>query len=121
MIVASTIFGLSFLGIVGVLVNKIQHMHKGKAFILVSTDIDAKVQKVSKDAALFIKNAPKVVAHTAAFLALKASVIVYEKAKKKVYPKIAHLVDAVKGRNIPKNKGAVSFFLTKIKKGNEIE
>jgi hypothetical protein len=116
MIVAGTIFGISLLGIIFMLLNKMRQLSTGRAYISVSEHTNAKVQKISQDTALMIKNAPKVVAQTVAFLALKGTVIVYEKAKKKIYPKIAHLVDAVKGKDVPKNKGSASFFLTSIRR-----
>jgi len=116
MIIANTIFGLSFVGIIAVLVNKVQHMHKGKAFVSVSIETDAKVQKISKTTISVVKNLPKIITHTIAFLALKYSVIAFEKAKKKIYPRISHLIDAVKGKHVPKNKGSASFFLTSLKK-----
>ncbi len=116
MTAAITIFAISFVGIIFMLANKARHLSTGRAFVSVSDDTNAKVLKVSRDTAVMIKNAPKIVAQTAAFLALKGSVIVYEKAKKKIYPKIAHLVDAVKGKDVPKNKGSASFFLTSIRR-----
>jgi hypothetical protein len=116
MIIPGTIFTLSLIGVIAVIVNKIQHMNKGRAFVSVSVETDERVKKISKTTVFVVKNSPKIIAHTVAFLALKYSVIVFEKAKKKIYPRIAHLVDAVKGRDVPKNKGSASFFLTSLKK-----
>ncbi|HYC34356.1 MAG TPA: hypothetical protein VEC13_01340 [Candidatus Paceibacterota bacterium] len=120
MTTAIIIFAVSFLGIIAVLFNKLQHINKGKAFVSVSARTDARVEQFSKNTVGLVKHAPKMVAQTAAFLAIKGSLAAYEKAKKKVYPRIAHLVDAVKGKDIPKNRGSASFFLASIKKDHEV-
>lgn len=120
MTAAIIIFGVSFLGIIAVLFNKLQHMNKGKAFVTIGASTNERVERFSKNTVGLVKHAPKMLVQTAAFLAIKGSLAAYEKAKKKVYPRIAHLVDAVKGKDIPKNRGAASFFLASIKKDHEV-
>lgn len=115
MVIAGTIFGVSFAGIIAVIVNKLAHMHRGQHIVSISADLDRKIKKISEDIFVALKRSPKVVGHTIAYLTIKVSVVIIEKTKKKIYPKVAHLVDAVKGKNIPKNGGSASFFLTNIK------
>lgn len=115
MIIAGTIFGVSFVGLIAVIGNKIAHVYRGRHIVSVSEDLDRRIKKISEELFAIVRRSPKVVGHTVAYLTIKYSVIVIEKAKKKIYPKISHIVDAAKGRNIPKNGGSASFFLANIK------
>ena len=112
---AITIFLLSFVGILFLLINKSLALHGRKAFVTVSHEVNHKLKTKADQLLVTVKRSPEVVWKTFLFLIIKISVIAIEKFKARIYPKIAHLVDSVKGRHIPKNKGSASFFLTNIK------
>lgn len=116
---AITIFFLSFAGIAFLLVNKSRELAGKKAFVTVSHETNHKIKSVTDKVTVSIKKSPQVVWKTLLFVVIKVSILVFEKAKTKFYPKIAHLVDSVKGRHVPKNKGSASFFLTNIKEHKE--
>lgn len=112
---AITIFALSLLGILFLLVNKARELNGKKAFLTISHEVNHKLKTKADDVLVTIKRSPEVVWKTFLFLVIKISVILVDKFKARIYPKIAHLVDSVKGKHIPKNKGSASFFLTNIK------
>ncbi len=119
MLTAQLLFTISFGGILFMLFNKFREIHKGEALFSVSHSTNEKIKQFSDKTIAATKRAPVVVYKTALFLAVKGGVMVFEKTKAKVYPRIAHLVDAVKGKHIPKNKGSASFFLNNIKEHKE--
>ena len=112
--VTSIIFFISLLGIIFLFWNKKRELERGRAFVAISHVNEhffkVKMHNVGQSA----REMPKKVANVMAFLAVKQGVKTFEKMKEVVYPKISHIVDAVKGRDIPKNKGSVSLFLKHI-------
>lgn len=110
MITTITFFG-SLIAIIFLFWNKKRELENGRALVNISHVNEAFLKEKSHDLIQSLKLMPKKVAHVAAFLAVKQGVKTFEKMKEVVYPKISHIVDAVKGRDIPKNKGSVSLFL----------
>ncbi len=119
MLIAQILFAISFGGILLMLFNKFREIHKGEAFFSFSHATNERIKQFSERTVVATKRAPVVLYKTALFLVIKGGVVVFEKTKTKVYPRIAHLVEAVKGKHVPKNKGSASFFLNNIKEHKE--
>jgi len=107
-------FFVSLVGIIFLFWNKKRELEKGVAFVNISHVNESFLKEKVKAGADAAKEMPKKVANVVAFLAVKQGVKTFEKVKEVVYPKISHIVDAVKGRDIPKNRGSVSLFLKHI-------
>ena len=107
-------FFISLLAITFLFANKKRELEKGVAFVNLSHVNEIHFKKKVENVKVMTKEMPKKIANVAAFLAVKQGVKTFEKVKEIVYPKISHIVDAVKGRDIPKNKGSVSLFLKHI-------
>ncbi|MDB5204031.1 MAG: hypothetical protein JWP09_59 [Candidatus Taylorbacteria bacterium] len=110
----SITFFVSLVGIVFLFWNKKRELEGGRAFVDISHVNEHSFKTKMKDVGQSAKEMPKKMANVAAFLAVKQGVKTFEKVKEVVYPKISHIVDAVKGRDIPKNRGSVSLFLKHI-------
>lgn len=113
MFTISTFF-ISLFAIAFLLLNKKRELENGVAFVSLAhaneIHFKQKIEVIKKTT----KEMPKKVVNIAAFIAVKQGVKTFEKVKEIVYPKISHIVDAVKGRDIPKNRGSVSLFLKHI-------
>jgi hypothetical protein len=109
-----TTFFISLFAIVFLLINKKREIDSGMAFVSFAHANEIHFKQKLEGIKRTTKEMPKKVAHIAAFIAVKQGVKTFEKVKEIVYPKISHIVDAVKGRDIPKNKGSVSMFLKHI-------
>lgn len=107
-------FFISLSGIIFLFMNKKRELETGVAFISISHGNEHFFKAKMKNAGQAAKEMPKKAANIVAFLAVKQGVKTFEKVKEVVYPKISHIVDAVKGRDIPKNRGSVSLFLKHI-------
>jgi hypothetical protein len=117
--ITSITFFVSLLGIIFLFWNKKRELEQGKAFVAISHVNEHFFKTKMKDVGQSAKEMPKKVANVVAFLAVKQGVRTFEKVKEVVYPKISHIVDAVKGRDIPKNRGSVSLFLKHIENFRE--
>lgn len=106
-----TIFCIALLGIMFLFANKKRELETGVAYIFISHVNEAYFKEKFSGLVVATKESPRKIANVSAFLAVKSGVHIFEKTKQIVYPKISHIVDAVKGRDIPKNKGTVSLFL----------
>lgn len=105
------IFCIALLGIIFLFVNKKKELETGVAYVFISHVNESYFKERLAELVVATKELPHKLANIGAFLAVKSGVHIFEKTKKIVYPKISHIVDAVKGRNIPKNRGTVSLFL----------
>ncbi len=115
----SITFFASLVGIIFLFWNKKRELERGRAFVAISHVNEHFLKAKMKDMGQMAKETPKKVANVVAFLAVKQGVKTFEKVKEVVYPKISHIVDAVKGRDIPKNRGSVSLFLKHIENFRE--
>lgn len=106
-----TIFFISFLATLGIIGNKIKENETGNAFVSFHRGADDTLHRFGKRVRGFVKHAPREMARLIVYFLVHKAVLLYEKLKVKVYPKIAHIVDAVKGTHVPKNKGNADFFL----------
>lgn len=103
------------------LANKQHELETGKAFVCISHCDEYNLKTRFKNFEQSLKEMPQKIAHIVVFMAVKQGVRIFEKTKKIVYPKISHIVDAVKGKDIPKNKGSVSLFLKHIENFRDID
>lgn len=121
MTIPITIFFISFLATLGIIGNKIKENETGTAFVSFHRGADDTMHRFGKKVRGFVKHAPREMARLVLYFLVHKAVLVYEKLKEKVYPRISHIVDAVKGRNVPKNKGNASFFLTMEKNQKDLK
>lgn len=119
MTLAIIILIFSICGVSITLFNKVRELDTGKAIISISKDTDQKIVDLYTKIYLYIKELPKRIFHSGVILVLRLFYVFSSKLKKKIYPKISHLVDTVKGRDLPKNKGSVSFFLERVKEHSD--
>ena len=94
--------------------NKQKELTLGKPLMDLSFGSDESIKQRIERVRHSTKDLPKRAFHLTAFYTVKHGLNIFEKSKQVVYPKIAHIVDAVKGRDIPRNRGAVSLFLKHI-------
>lgn len=102
-------------------INKKRELDRGEAFVCLSHCDEHHLRNRFKAMQVSVKEAPRKFGNIVAFLVVKQGVKAFEKMKEIVYPKISHIVDAVKGRDIPKNKGSVSLFLRHIERFRDID
>lgn len=110
----SITFFVSLAGIIFLFWNKKRELEKGCAFVDISHVNEHSFKEKVKEISQSAREMPKRAFSIVTFLAVKQGVKTFEKVREIVYPKISHIVDAVKGRDIPKNKGSVSMFLKHI-------
>lgn len=109
--VTTTIFFISLLGILFLFLNKWRELEQGKAFVKVSWGSDERLKQKIDEVKVKVKALPREALHATAFFTVKHGVNLFEKTKSIIYPRISHIVDALKGRDIPRNRGSVSLFL----------
>ncbi len=112
--VTTITFFLSLVGIIFLFWNKQREIVKGQALVRLRFGSDESMRQRIQSVRLGAKDFPKRAVNITAFYAVKHGLNAFEKTKKVVYPRIAHIVDAVKGRDIPRNRGSVSLFLKHI-------
>ena len=112
--VTIAIFLLALLGIVFVFWNKKREIEAGKPYLNLAFGSDFHLKRHIENAATSVKGMPKKAAEAGIFFAVKHGLNAFEKVKSAIRPKIAHIIDAVRGKNIPQNKGSVSVYLKKI-------
>lgn len=108
------VFFISFLALVFMLYNKHNELVKGKGIVKISIASDEDIRQRIETIQLNIKEFPRKVIHLTAFFTVKHGLNIFDKVRQIVYPKISHIIDAVKGKDVPKNKGSVSLFLKHI-------
>ncbi len=119
MYIALTIFVLSLIVIIAMVGNKLREHTHGKAYITVSPELDESIRRKAHIAHKIGTEFPKHFGREAFYAFVQKSVVFYRKIKAKIYPRIAHIVDAVKGKDVPMNKGGTSFFLSRISENDE--
>ncbi len=107
-------FFLSLLGIIFLFWNKQRELVRGAALVRLRWGSDRDLKQKIENVRLSAKDLPKRAVNITAFYAVKHGINVFEKTKGVIYPRISHIVDAVKGRHIPRNRGSVSLFLKHI-------
>ena len=112
--VTIAIFFVSLLGVVFVFLNKKREVEEGKPYLNLVFGSDFHLKRTIESAKTSVKEMPRKAANATAFYAVKHGMTVFEKVRGLVRPKIAHIIDAVRGKNIPTNKGSVSVFLKNI-------
>jgi hypothetical protein len=113
MVVLSSFF-VALLAIIFVFGNKAREMSAGKPYLKLAFGSDFHLRRRIESAKVSVKGMPRKAANVTAYYAVKHGITAFEKAKSVIHPKIAHIIEAVKGKNIPKNKGSVSLFLKRI-------
>lgn len=119
--ISLSIFLVALALIVFMVINKKRELSTGKAYLAFSGKFNHFVEKK----AFFLKKIstefPKHFGREMLYSAVHKSVVWSHNFKEKVLrPKIGHIVDAVKGKHIPKNQGASSFFLHHIQKHKDV-
>lgn len=109
--VITAIFFISLLGIVFLFLNKWRELELGKAYVRISSQQDMRLRKQIDVVVVRVRSLPRQALHAAVFFTIKHAIVIFDRTKQKLYPRIAHIVDALKGRDIPRNRGSVSLFL----------
>ncbi|HEY4512587.1 MAG TPA: hypothetical protein VJH63_02910 [Candidatus Paceibacterota bacterium] len=112
--VAIIIFFVSLLGVVFIFLNKKREIETGRPYLRLVFGSDFHLKRGIESATISVKGMPRRAAQATAFYAVKHGMSAFEKLKALIRPKIAHIIDAVRGKNIPTNKGSVSVFLKNI-------
>lgn len=102
------------------ILNKRREYERGKAFITLSGSFDNFIERKI----FFLKKIgtefPKHFGREMLYSTVQKAVMLSHNIKEKIIrPRIGHIVDAVKGKYIPKQKGSSSFFLFHIEKHKE--
>lgn len=109
-----TLFFVSLIATMFLFVNKARQLNTGKPYIVLSYGSDADIQRSLDRLSDTILDLPRILGRIIAFYTVKFYLKVFEKVKGIIYPRISHIVDAVKGKDIPKNRGAVSVYWTTV-------
>ena len=114
-----TLFLISALAIVFMLMNKLREIEGKKSFVSIGSHLDESIRHKIILLRKAVVEFPRHFSREAFYAFVQNSVLLFRKLRAKIYPHIAHIVDAVKGKDIPKNKGAASFFLVHIQEHKE--
>lgn len=107
-------FFVSFVLIVAMILNKFREIQTGSGFVSWSPNADDAIRKQIFIAKKFTTEFPMHFSRECLHFSVQKLYLVFTKARDIVYPKVAHIIDAVKGKNIPQNKGGTSFFLVNV-------
>jgi len=109
-----TSFFVSLVAIAFIFANRRREMLVGRPYLRLTFGSDFHLKRRIESAKVSVMGMPKKAVNATAFYAVKHGLQVYSKAKSIIRPKIAHIIEAVKGKDIPKNKGSVSLYLKRI-------
>lgn len=115
MTIAITTFGISFAFLWAMIANRIREVRGGIPVVSFKFSFDRKLRKYARLTGIIATELPKHMGREAMHFAIKKSVDILRKVRGKVYPRIAHIVETVKGKDLPKNKGSVSLFMKAVK------
>lgn len=107
-------FFVSLVVILAMIGNKLREIHTGKGFVSVSANADDAIRAKMFVGKKVVTELPVHFGREALHFAIQKIYFGFKKIRDIFYPKIAHIVEAVKGKDIPKNKGGTSFFLVDI-------
>ena len=119
LMVIEAIFFISLSGIVFLFLNKWREIEMGKAYVRVSVEKDTRLKQRIDEFKVRVQSMPREAFHAAAFFTIKHAIAVFDRTKHRIYPRVSHIVDALKGRDIPRNRGSVSLFLKYIEERRE--
>lgn len=109
------IFSVSLILLWGMLLNKTREMKTGTPFVRFSSSVDTKLTYQISFWKEFFHKVPRIVfKESFRFIILKGARF-FNYVKQKIRPRVAHILDEVRGRGIPKNKGSASLFIQSIK------
>ena len=112
--VTVAIFVFALLGIAFIFLNKKRELNLGRPYLNLAFGSDFHLKQKIEGAKVSVKSMPRKAAQATAFYAVKHGMAAFDKTKALVRPKIAHIIDAVRGKNIPESNGSVSHFLKQI-------
>ncbi len=107
-------FFIALFAVIFVFANRRREMLSGRPYLRLAYGSDFHLKRKIESAKTSVKAMPRRAANATAFYAVKQGLHVYGKAREIIHPKIAHIIEAVKGKNIPKNRGSVSLYLKRI-------
>lgn len=108
------IFGGSLLGIAFLFWNKSREERLGKPFIRVRSGFDFAAGKYSEVSKIITTELPRHALRESFHFAIRQIVALLRKVRNKIYPKISHIVDTVKGVDIPKSDKPSSSYLSDV-------
>ncbi len=115
MTISIIIFSASLIFLWGMLLNKAREVKTGKPFFVFSSSLDTKLQYQVSFWGRFFQKVPRLIFKESFHFFVVQSVRLLNYIKQKIRPRVAHILDEVRGRGIPKNKGSASLFIQSIK------
>lgn len=109
------IFSISLILLWGMLLNKMREVKTGKPFIRFSSSADVKLAYQMSFWKEFFQKVPRLVYKESFRFIILQGARFLNYTKQKIRPRVAHILDEVRGRGIPKNKGSASLFIQSIK------
>ncbi len=115
-ITSITVFAVSFIGAVFLVVNRVRFSDGKAAYVSFPKEWDSFFASFYHASKVLFTELPKHVLKNVYHFIVIMSVDVSRNAKLLIYPKISHIVETVRGTNLPEQKKPVSKFLKSIKK-----
>lgn len=112
-------FFISFVVILAMIGNKLREIQTGRGFVSVNLNADDAIRAKMHIGKKAVTELPKHFVREAFHFAIQKIFVGLHKIAHIFYPKIAHIVETVKGKDIPKNKGGASFFLSDLREHKE--
>ena len=117
-ITSVTVFIVSFVGAVFLVVNRARFSDGRAAYVSFPKEWDNFFAKFYRASKILFTELPKHVLKNVYHFIVITSVDASRKVNLLIYPKISHIVETVRGTNLPEKKKPVSEFLKSIKKDN---
>ena len=110
------VFGASFIGALFLVFNRAKFSDGSVAYVSFPKEWDKFLSKLYFATRLLFTQLPKDVFKNIYHFFVITSVDISRKVKILIYPRISHIVDTVKGTNLPEQKKPVSEYLKSIRK-----
>ena len=120
-ITSITVFAVSFIGAVFLLVNRAKYSDGRVAYVSFPKEWDHFLSKFYRATKVLFTELPKHVVLNIYHFFVIVSVDISKYVRNLIYPKISHIVDTVKGTSLPEQKKEASDFLKSIKKEDSRE
>ena len=115
-ITSITVFLVSFIGAVFLLANRARYSDGRVAYVSFPKQWDRFLSKFYRATKVLFTELPRHVVLNIYHFFVIVSVDISKYVRNLIYPKISHIVDTVKGTNLPEQKKEASDFLKSIKR-----
>lgn len=115
MTLALILLGISFIGMGFVVLNRARVVEGGEFYVPVKDSWNKSIENFFEKIKFFVTEFPKQAGIKCFHFLVIKCVELARKMKSLIYPKISHIMDTVKGKDVPKVKGKASEFLRSIR------